>query len=144
MTLTEKTLALGSLVLALAVSACGPEKPAMPSFAKDVAPIFNAHCTRCHSANGPDGGFSANPVTGLTPNVCNLDFYEGDPATCGSVDGGAPPRGCAGAHYCATTYRQFMTEYINWKVDPMPPPPSSMMNDWERDVVERWVANPIP
>jgi hypothetical protein len=147
MTLTEKTLTPAALAVAIAVAllapACGPAKPATPSFAKDVAPIFDAHCTRCHSSHGPDGGFLDNPVTGKTPVVCHLDFYEGSPATC-AADGGVPPPACQGAHYCATMYKQFMSSYINGVSDPMPPPPSSLMNDWERDVVERWISNPIP
>jgi hypothetical protein len=144
MTLTEKTYTLAALALALLASACGPAKPANPSFAADVAPIFNAHCTRCHSAHGPDGGFSDDPVMGKTPAVCHLDFYQGDPATCGNVDGGVPPPACQGAHYCATMYHQFMVDYINGMGFPMPPPPSSLLNDWEKDIVTRWIANPIP
>lgn len=144
MRLTEKTLALAALALAaLATVACAPEKPATPSYARDVAPIFEAHCTRCHTSK--NGGPLANPATGKTPLVCRLDFYDGDPATCAPADGGAPPPACWGAHFCATSFGGPLKSYINGVTDPMPPPPSTLLNDWERDIVERWVAacNPV-
>jgi len=139
MTLTENTVA--AVALALLASACSPAKPANPSFAADVAPIFNAHCTRCHSANGADGGFLNDPVAMTTPKVCHFDFYEGDPATCAGNDGGVPPPPCQGALYCGKTYNNIIRQYIDGVGKPMPPPPASLMNDWGRDVVERWLAS---
>ncbi len=103
MKVTVKTLARGLLTLALgAVVACAPDKPAMPTYTKDVGPIFAAHCNRCHSAKGPGGAFQGepNPTTrDPVPQSCHLDFYESDPAICGS-DGGSTATSCMGAHSC--------------------------------------------
>ena len=151
MTLTAKSLSLGVVALALGgVVACSPEKPAAPTYAKDVGPIFAAHCNRCHSANGPGGAFQGDPDASSPvplPLVCHLDFYEGNPAMCtADPDGGTPPPSCNGAHYCAKMLAPLMHSYIRGQVPKlsMPPPPASLMNDWELDVVDAWIKNPLP
>jgi hypothetical protein len=153
MTLTVKTLSLGMLALALgAVVACVPDKPATPTYAKDVGPIFAAHCNRCHSAKGPGGSLQGDPMTATTPAkmpaACKFDFYDSsDTATCTAAAGGAaPPISCWGAHYCVTgsPYAAVVSHYIRGDVDPMPPPPASLMNDWEVDVMTAWLKNPLP
>jgi len=124
MTLTVKTLALGMLALALGgVAACAPEKPATPTYAKDVGPILDAHCNRCHG--GPDGGFlgEPNPTTQHpTPQLCHLD----------SVDS-------------AKTCAPLIVLDINQGKGslPMPPAPATKLNDWEIDVIESWAKNPM-
>jgi hypothetical protein len=148
MTLTVKTLALGMLALALgAVAACAPEKPAAPTYAKDVGPILDAHCSRCHSASGPDGGLQGDPGK-AHPASCKFDFYDSnDTSTCSVADGGgAPPMSCWGAHYCATKppFSVVLPGYIRGEIDPMPPPPASLLNDWELDVVLRWIDSGAP
>jgi hypothetical protein len=146
MTLTVKTLALGMLALALGgVAACAPEKPAAPTYTKDVGPILDAHCSRCHSAHGPGGAFQGDPgANPPLPLACHLDFYEGDPAKCtADPDGGAPPASCNGARFCAMTFGTVMKLYIRGQSMPMPPPPATLMNDWEADVVEAWLKNPV-
>ena len=128
MTLTVKTLALGILALALGgVAACAPEKPAAPTYEKDVGPILDAHCARCHNSRGPDGGFLGEADASTkspTPQVCRFDSYAG----------AKPP--------CA----QLMQPYINQGPgsDPMPPPPATKLNDWEIDVLVRWGNNGAP
>jgi hypothetical protein len=145
-TLTMKRLVFG--ILALAVSgavACAPEKPAAPTFAKDVRPIFEAHCNRCHSARGPGGAFLGDPVPMGTvhpvPQSCHLDFYEGDPATCAPADGGAPPPSCTGAKACAGLLKPYIEHTGGY---PMPPPPASKLTDWEIEVIDTWAKNPMP
>src|SRR6266404_3868204 len=54
------------LALALLMTACAPaDPPAKPSFATDVLPVMEAHCTRCHGGNGlllDPGGTPSNPI----------------------------------------------------------------------------------
>jgi len=126
MTLTVKTLARGLLTLALgAAVACSPEKPAAPTYAKDVGPIFDAHCNRCHGSNGPDGGFLGDPgANPPKPVLCHFDSYDGAKGACAML----------------------MVPYINQgpNSEPMPPPPATKLNDWEIDVLESWAKAPMP
>jgi hypothetical protein len=46
--LLASVFALAAAVPAVSLSGCSPEVPATPSFARDVQPIFNARCIRCH------------------------------------------------------------------------------------------------
>ena len=119
------------LAVATGLGACTAPPPTMPSFQTDVRPIFMAHCTRCHSENGPDGGLQGDPNS-AKPSYCRLDFYEG-PGDCSAPDGGLPPMSCWGAHFCATT--QAVLFHARLHPVPggsvMPPPPSPRLNDWE-------------
>ena len=112
MTLTVKTLALGVLTLALgAVAACAPEKPAAPTYAKDVGPISAAHCSRCHSAKGRVA-LPRRPDDRPKPAACKFDFYDSsDTATCTVAAAGCPPISCWGAHYCATNFALCMWSF---------------------------------
>ena len=124
----------------------------MPSYAIDVSPIFAAHCARCHNSNGPDGGSLGDPkefplgprpqgYDSNVPDFCHFDAYD-DRGDC-SLDGGVPSPTCVmGARTCATLLRSNFSSYIRTGV--MPPPPAAKLNDWELDVVERWIANPLP
>ncbi len=50
----------------------------------------------------------------------------------------AAPATCRrGANYCAA----LLGSYIR---STMPPAPAPKLNDWELDVVDRWIKNPIP
>jgi hypothetical protein len=123
-----------------ALSACSPEVPAAPTYTKDVAPILDAHCVRCHGAGGTLNMYPF-PVYGSVqaPVKCHLQRYddEGDCTTQGSTT-------CkAGAANCAA----LIVMYINYPpVDTrhMPPPPSDPLNDWEKDVLARWTATTPP
>src|SRR5262245_49141375 len=71
------------------LGACEPaDPPANPTFAKDVGPLFLAHCTRCHSAD-PDpaamGRLRHETVDGVTragPSTCHLDVAESTGTNC--------------------------------------------------------------
>jgi hypothetical protein len=138
--MSKTTLAL-PFALALVVSAlgCSPEVPAVPTYAKDVQPIFAAHCVRCHgetlqAETLPDGG------TGLgVPKLCHLNRLGNLPADC------PDPATCsygAAAPVCIP----FILAYTADDNLPkrMPPAPSDPLNDWEKDVVKRWASTSPP
>jgi len=120
------------------VVGCSPDVPANPTYTKDVQPIFDAHCVRCHGAND---SLVAMPVAGTTqpPKFCYLQRYEDEGACTGVPD-------CmfgAGSSVCSG----MVVLYITMPVDAalrMPPPPSEPLNDWEKDVITRWAHNGAP
>jgi hypothetical protein len=126
------------------LGACSPTRPDTPTFAADVQPIFVAHCTRCHGAGGM---LQADPlVTAVAfkvpPNNGFLANYQ-DEGDC-TTDGGPPPP--------ATVCQRGAAYYANgglgsglWTVyfPQMPPPPGAPLNNYERDIILRWIQNPI-
>jgi len=146
------TITAFALALAATAAACTvyPSEPASPTYAADVHPIFMAHCARCHGGGGMlrkeivDGGESTSP-SGMID--CYLDRYE-DRGDCTLDDAGPLPATCQqGAHTCATTFALLMKTYIHVgesNPKPMPPPPSPPLNEWELNVVDRWIVNGAP
>ena len=127
-----------SLALALVVSAagCSPEVPAAPTYTKDVQPILAAHCVRCH-----DETFRSDPVARVAlpmPQICHLNRFEST-GDCTSGTGA-----CSyGAQICAPMIGPLVTASAD-AVRRMPPAPSDPLNDWEKEVITRWAANPLP
>ena len=150
--MTRAMLTTFALLLAAAGAGCTvyPAEPTSPTYAKDIHPIFMAHCARCHGAGGM---LRKEIIKGVEspPGViqCYLDNYD-DRGDCTPIDGGAPSPTCQpGAHTCATAdiYKIFLNTYIHLPESDakrMPPPPSPPLNDWELNVVDRWIANPLP
>ena len=139
MSAMRKLFTLAVLLFATAGVACEPAQPATPTYARDVKPILDAHCTRCHGAGGtlqgdpevyplgtPPEGYKSN-----RPVVCYLDQLDDR----GCVDGGAATDCKRGVNYCLV----YLPAYV-----PMMPPPPAAINDWERDVLLRWTKNPMP
>jgi hypothetical protein len=130
-------------VAVLALPACTPEVPAVPTYARDVQPIFMARCVRCHGANDT---LNQNPdVTGAikAPTTCYLQRFadEGDCSMTG-------PQCKHGAGYCGTQTgsKSLIETYLELPQDAlgMPPPPSDRLSSWEMDVITRWTsANPV-
>ncbi len=137
----ERFAVLLALALApLAAGACSPVAPQTPTYANDVQPILSAHCARCHGPWGDGGGQWLDPT--IAPRVprglCYLDSYD-DRGDCAPVDGGAMSPTCQrGAHSCATL------GYFLSFLPTMPPVPSAQLNDWEKDILKRWGADPRP
>jgi hypothetical protein len=137
--LLASVFALAAAVPVVSLSGCSPEVPVNPSFARDVQPIFNARCVRCHDetlrGEMPPPGY---PDRG-PPATCHLNRYEstGD-CTTGSTT-------CSlGASACANL--PGLGSYIVSRVDReagalrMPPPPAPPLNDWEFEVVNKWLT----
>jgi hypothetical protein len=119
---------------------CSPPVPANPTYTKDVKPILDAHCVRCHGAGGT---LNSMVVAGRDhpPMTCYLQRYEdtGDCSTTATCQ--------RGAGYCgAGTGGSMLTLYTELPEDNrlhMPPLPSESLNDWEMEVLKRW-ATPTP
>ncbi len=129
--------AIGALAMWTTTLACTPEVPANPTYTNDVQPILIAHCVRCHGAGGTLNAMLVNGAL-QAPRACYLQRYEttGDCST--------TPIDCqmgAGSMYCAP----MIPGRINrTDASRMPPPPSDPLTDWEKDVINRWVANQFP
>ncbi len=113
--------------------ACGPEAPVSPSFQQDVLPIMAANCVRCH-------GF---PAIGGAPPEFRLDSFgdvtvtDGEPAVgCGSVEVGTQLVICGSA-----TYAPLIPARLRGEDRPMPP--RFPLDEYERETLENWAADPI-
>lgn len=139
-------------LLALLLLACGSEAeppiPEMPSFATDVRPILEKHCTRCH--NETLSG-DTNPMTGGLdrPSLCHLNRFE---STGDCSDTGISTGACSlGAEYCGTKTGDPPSSYISTFVSiaqdegGMPPPPAAPLSAREKEIILRWTsADPAP
>jgi len=146
----------------LSAAACGlaacsspsdPPVPDMPTYAADVRPIFVSHCTRCH---GDGGTLNAAPNPDGTPNtvgkplVCYLSMYD-DTGDC-TADGGVLDPSCKrGAHYCGTGVGSPPVSYLDTYVlmlmqdeGGMPPLPWPALGARDKEVIRRWLQDPIP
>jgi len=140
--LLASVFALAAAVPVFSLAGCSPEVPANPTYSKDVRPIFMAHCVRCHDETfrgDPPGSPNPGP-----PATCHLNRYEstGDCITATSTT-------CSrGASECANL-PMMGGSYLGPKIDPafehdlgrMPPPPAPPLNDWEYEVVNKWMTN---
>jgi hypothetical protein len=143
-----------ALALAATAAACTlyPAEPTAPTYARDIHPIFMAHCARCH---GGGGVLSNETINGKAqtgkPVACYLDAFE-DRGDCSAVDGGAPdPTLCRrGAKFCTapvTGSRSFLDIYLfemAGTAKRMPPPPAPELNEWEMTTIRRWLDNGAP
>ena len=138
------------LFVAVAVAllaGCQEPVPGEPTYSVEMRPLFEAHCVRCHSADGVDGG------TGLDPR--NLNGYSTDsPAShlnvfsdVGDCDPDAaasvPPVRCVrGAQFEAamTGPHEDLRSLHGSAAIRMPPAPSEPLSDWELSLVDNWIA----
>lgn len=150
-----KTLTYSIVLCALAAAGCKsdppPEIPAMPSYATHVRPIFEVNCIRCHGQGG-----TLNAADGATigaPAMCYLNMFD-DAGDCSIPDGGGAldPSCRRGAKYCGTPFPDDpTTSYISLYLfdttqeeGGMPPLPSPPVNARDKEIVKRWLANPLP
>ena len=130
-----------------------PVIPEMPSYAVDVQPIFVANCVRCHGANGMlNDGLNADgtPSNVGPPAVCYLSNYE-DQGDCSEA--GVNALACKrGAHYCALpmggdppmSYIEVYAVTLTQAEGGMPPLPLPALAARDKEVIRRWLQNPIP
>lgn len=140
-----RSLLARGLAAALALGAAGcsvyPSAPAEPAFDTDVLPIFQAHCTRCHD-NNPDGGGGNHLV--FRPDAAGGPIAAGAPhltmfGPCYPGDGGAPL--CTGV---PSWHAQITKDIHSTDSTRMPLPPARPLDDWEMNVIDTWLAEPIP
>ena len=134
------------LAAALAlVAGCQEAVPGQPTYTTDLKPLFEAHCVRCHSADGVDGGTGQDPrsVLGTDHPVSHLNSYA-DVGDC-DLDGAAVAQvPCVrGAFFEATVGP--MSAYLHLtSVLRMPLAPSEPLTSWELSLVDKWIANGAP
>jgi hypothetical protein len=133
-------LAFAGALALTALSACSPEVPAAPTYTKDVAPILDAHCVRCHGAGGTLNMYPF-PVYGAVqpPTRCYLQTYD-DAGDCsaGSTTCQLGAKSCAGLIAAYALSGTVAAKTL------MPPPPSDPLNDWEKGVLTNWLATSPP
>ncbi len=126
-------LAVGAIALMGGAlwSCCGNDVPIRPSYRINIAPLMEAHCTRCHGAGGTLNGDPDSPGV--------LGQPAGGPPTNGDFTSLAGSNG----HKGLSSYNAaLMKTYI--ESGPMPPPPAPPLTDWEYTMLLEWCDNQIP
>jgi hypothetical protein len=126
--------------VAVGVAGCGNDIPPFPTYSKDIQPLMQAHCVRCHGAGGtlntdPDIPPDTNPqdprssYVGTPKNGYFTQLADVGPGKLGlmSYSGQNPAR-----------------VLMNAALPYMPPPPAPPLTDWEHDLLVRWLDNPRP
>jgi mono/diheme cytochrome c family protein len=124
------------------VVGCGEEPiPAAPTFEVDIKPIMLAHCVRCHGAGGT---LNADPrtVDHTPPPRGYLDHFD-DQGDCTLQPDLTLLPSCK---WGALTEHNVIKLFIHLRKDQgrMPPPPSDGLSDRQIEILDRWVANPLP
>jgi mono/diheme cytochrome c family protein len=113
--------------------------PDRPSYERDIKPLMEAHCIRCHGAGGTlntDPDIPPPPHAKVQGPPLNSDFtsLQGENGHFGLMNytlGGSP--GVV-----------FLKTYVEGTLGPMPPPPADPLTNWERDLLFTWANNPLP
>jgi hypothetical protein len=137
-------LALASLSLSLL--GCQEPVPDQPTYSTEIRPLLEAHCVRCHSPDGVDGGTGQDPRSVLPtdqPQQSYLDMFA-DLGDCEPDGNAAPTTPCwRGAHYEATVGP--MSAYLHTTSSiRMPLAPSEPLTSWELSLVDKWIATGAP
>jgi hypothetical protein len=134
----------GALAL---LAGCQEPVPGQPTYTTDIKPLFEAHCVRCHSADGVDGSTGKDPraINGYATDqpVSHLGSFA-DVGDC-DPDAGfdAQPPCVRGAQYEALVGP--MSLYIHTTLSVrMPLAPSEPLTSWELSLVDKWIANGAP
>jgi hypothetical protein len=124
---------LGFVVATMLVVGAGCENPVPlnPSYERDIKPLMEAHCTRCHGAGG---SLNTDPdiplVSGVQkPNATDFTSLQGENGHLGLLTYTGPG---------------FVILESSVNTLPMPPPPSAPLTDYERDLLFTWAKNPLP
>jgi hypothetical protein len=132
-----------SLVVAAAalLAGCQEPLPGQPTYTTDIKPLFEAHCVRCHSADGVDGGTGQDPRSVLPTDHPNSHLNSF--ADVGDCDPDAAATGvlCVrGAQFEAL--QGPMSGYLHTTTSiRMPLAPSEPLTSWELSLVDKWIAN---
>ena len=154
--MTRPTITAFALVLAAAAAACTiyPAEPASPTYAKDVQPIFMAHCVRCHGGGGMltnetiDGAWSpdARRLLPRSPGDDRGDCTARSTAVCplllcASMARSTARRAVDGSR---TTLIEFYLFDAAKSRAPCRRCPAAPLNEWEMNIVGRWIGNGAP
>ena len=124
--------------------AAAPRCPSIPTFAKDVQPIFDAHCMRCHDETAQRGLNVTDAVVHGAPTLCHLNRYYDEPGRLHDAGVSAP---CSVGASTASPVRGVLpgSSGVGLSVTEdeggMPPLPAPALNDYESAVVNKWMNN---
>jgi hypothetical protein len=119
---------IGSVVVGGACSQ--PSIPAHPTWA-DVEPILHGECTGCHGVTAP-----------ITGGGYRLDFYDMTPESCGEAALAVSPGAILAATAAPTIGTSIAPPATGGRAR-MPPAPGSELAEWQQDILQRWVAQPV-
>jgi uncharacterized membrane protein len=125
------------------VTGCQEPVPGAPTYTVEIKPLFEAHCVRCHSADGVDGG------TGMDPRALNgyntdhpashLNSFA-DVGDCDPDAASVPPVRCVrGAHFEALQGPMQIYVHATSSIR-MPPAPAEALTSWELSLLDNWIA----
>jgi hypothetical protein len=133
---------LFAVPFAVAAAGCGSSDapvPTNPTYTKDVKPILDGHCIKCH---GMDDMLHTMIINGYpnSPSYCYLQRYA-DEGDCSNLANPDCKMG-AGNSFCQNQMASYVI--LTDPVSRMPPAPDAPLNDWEQQVITRWVNNGGP
>jgi hypothetical protein len=121
--------------LAAAVGCANPA-PDRPTYSRDIKPLMEAHCIRCHGAGGTlNKDPYSIPIMGVQAPI-HGDFTQ-------LADDAAGVHGLT-YYTAAGPARVTMTIYLSAPTGPMPPPPAPGLTDTEFTTLTTWLDNPLP
>jgi hypothetical protein len=124
-----------------ASSACAgpPEVADHPTWA-DVEPILRGQCNHCHGSSAAVTGSTASLPGGAGSTVYRFDFFDINDGACGEATAAIGP---ASASAAAPLMRESVAS-INGNRPRMPPAPAPLLEQWERETIDRWTrTSPI-
>jgi hypothetical protein len=127
-------------LLAGGLVGCGEnDVPENPSYARDIQPLLDAHCVRCHG-----GGGSLNGDPDVPPGSIKLPcapIPDGGAYTCAPTNGNFTALNGANGKAGLATYAAGIKTYLAL---PMPPPPSEPLDDFETNLLVKWAVHQFP
>jgi len=115
---------------------CGIPVPDRPSYERDIKPLMEAHCIRCHGAGGTlnaDPDIPPVPAAKWHGAPINGDFTSLDDVN--------------GHHglmfYTGSNFAMFES-FVAGAFGPMPLLPADPLASWDRDLLFTWAKNPLP
>ena len=108
--------------------------PDRPTYERDIKPLMEAHCIRCHGAGGTlnaDPDIMSVKVHGA-PTMSDFTLLQDANGRLGLLHYTA-----MGAGGVASLHA-----YVDGLLGPMPPPPADRLTNWESDLLFTWANNP--
>ena len=105
------------LPVVVALSGCGPDIPAHPTWEHDVWPIVRARCIHCH--------YAMDPTLPLESDAANFDY---------------PDYALALAAGVVDVLRSAGVTDV--QTGRMPKPPAAPLADWQIETLSRWAQDP--
>jgi hypothetical protein len=157
-------MSLRTTLLALTVAAVGASSacsvedvPSVPTYERDVRPIMQSRCVRCH---GADGMLNSDPLQQDTIHGAPTFgvFTQLDDLPCPKdADGGVIDAGPLTCNFGLLHYATLAVDLFRQRIHGvgsdgkscgdacrMPPPPSDPLTARQLQVLDAWIAEPSP